>query len=261
MGVLDAVKAAVTGNRAYRTHVSANELANTGKPAEARVKYREALKLYEEAVRLGNDAAKILEAYAILLLREGEFERAGELMQRMSRLKTLTKDDWFQLRIQYSIYQWRIGELDKAMETIGRAADYKMNGTIYGTLGMYWVDKARQTGDFEAALAFNQQAMDYDDEDAATLDNMGQLYESMCEAEETGEQADAHRARALDFYKRAHRVKPRQLTTIYYLARMLHTAGDDEKARKLLAARDTLYFSAICPVTRDMMEALAKEVG
>lgn len=261
MGVLDAVKAGITGNKAYRTHVSGNELANAGKPDEARAKYREAVKLYEEAIRLGNDATKILEAYAILLLREGEFEKAGELMLRMSKMKTLTKDDWFQLRVQYSIYQWKMGELDKAMETIGRAAGHKMNGTVYGTLGMYWVDKARQTGDFTAALEFNQQALDYDDEDAATLDNMAQLYESMSEAEGTGEQADAFRAKALDFYKRAHREKPRQITTIYYLARMLHQDGEDEKARKLLADRDTLYFSAICPVTREMMEALAREVG
>ena len=261
MGVLDTVKAAVTGNKAYRTHVSGNELANAGKPAEAKAKYREALRQYEEAVGYGNDAPKILEAYAILLLREGEFDRANELIKRMSKLKTLSKDDWFQLRVQYSIYQWKIGELDKAIETIGRAADYKLNGTIYGTLGMYWVDKARQTGDFEAALVFNQRAMDYDDEDAATLDNMGQLYESMCEAEGTGEKSDAWRAKALDFYKRAHREKPRQITTIYYLARMLHQSGEDDKARKLLAARDTLYFSAICPVTREMMDALAREVG
>ena len=77
-----------------------------------------------------------------------------------------------------------------------------MNGSIYGTLGMYWVDKARQTGEFGPALEFNRQAMDYDDEDAATLDNMAQLYEAM--AEGAGEKAGEYREKALGFYKKAH---------------------------------------------------------
>ena len=183
MGLFDAVKAATSGNKAYRTHVNGNELANSGKPEEAKAKYQDALKLYEESIRLGNVAAKILEGYAILLLREGEFDKARDLMQRMAKMKTLTKDDWFQLRIQYAIWEWKVGELDKAIETIGRAADYKLNGTVYSTLGMFWVDKAKQTGDFKPALDFNERALDYDDEDAATLDNMGQLYEAMAGAE------------------------------------------------------------------------------
>ncbi|MBQ8109089.1 MAG: tetratricopeptide repeat protein [Clostridia bacterium] len=261
MGLFDAVKAATSGNKAYRTHVNGNELANSGKPEEAKAKYQEALKLYEESIRLGNVAAKILEGYAILLLREGEFDKARDLMQRMAKMKTLTKDDWFQLRIQYAIWEWKVGELDKAIETIGRAADYKLNGTVYSTLGMFWVDKAKQTGDFKPALDFNERALDYDDEDAATLDNMGQLYEAMAGAEGEGEKAADYRAKALDFFKRAHKQKPRQITTLYYLARMYHQNGDDKRARELLSIRNTLYFSAICPVTRQQMEALAQEAG
>jgi len=261
MGIFDTAKAAVSGNKAYRTHVSGNEAANAGKPEEARQKYREALRLYEESVRLGNVVTKTLDGYAVLLLREGEFDKSRDLIQRMSKMKTLSKDDWFQLRIQYSIYQWKMGELDKAIETIGRAADYKMNGTVYSTLGMYWVDKAKQTGDFQAALDFNLQALDYDDEDAATLDNLGQLYEAMSRAEGDGEKAAEYRAKAIDFYKKAHKQKPRQITTLYYLARLYHEDGDDARARKLLEIKDTLYFSAICPVTREDMEALAKQIG
>lgn len=261
MGLFDTAKCAIIGNKAYRNHVDAGKLAGEGKVDQAKEKYQTALKLYEEAVALGNNAPNILQAYSLLLMREGQFEKARDIMLNMSKLKTLSKDDWFQLRIQYSIYHWKMGDLDKAIETIERAAAYKMNGSVYGTLGMYWVDKARQTGDFAPALDFNEKAMDYDDEDAATLDNMGQLYEAMAEAEGAGEKADEYRARAMDYYRKARKEKPRQITTIYYLARLFHRQGEDEKARKLLSVRDTLYFSAICPVTPQMMEALAKEVG
>ena len=137
----------------------------------------------------------------------------------------------------------------------------RMNGMVYGTLGMFLVDQARVTGDFEEAMQFNREALDYDDEDGAVLDNMGQLYEQMSEAEGNGEKAAEYRAQALKYYKKAHKCKPRQITTIYYLARMLHADGDDAGARKLLAVRDTLYISAICPVTAEMMETLAKEIG
>ena len=260
MGFFDAAKAAYNGNRAYHLHVDANKLAGEGKVAQAKEKYQAALKLYDEAVRQGNKAPNIMQAYTLLLMREGEFEKARALMEDMSRQKGLSDGDWFQLRIQYSIYLWHDGQLDRAIETIGRAAAHSMNGSVYGTLGMYWVDKARQTGEFGPALEFNRQAMDYDDEDAATLDNMAQLHEAMSAAEQDGEKAAAYRAQALEYYQKAHAQKPRQITTIYYLARMLHQDGDDAGARKLLDMRDTLYISAICPVTREMIDALAAEV-
>lgn len=261
MGFFDAAKGAISGNKAYKLHTDANKLAGEGKPAEAEEKYQEALRLYEEAASLGNMPQKIYQGYAVLLLRMGKFDRARDLMVDMSRMKNLTDDDWFQLRLHYSIYQWRMGELDKAIDTIGRAAAYKMNGVIYSTLGMYWVDKARQTGDFQPALDFNLKALDYDDEDAATLDNMGQLYEAMSEVEGDGEKAREYRAKALDFYEKAHAQKARQITTLYCLARMLHQDGKDDRARKLLSVRDSLYYSAICPVDRQMMDELAAEIG
>lgn len=261
MGLFDTAKGALSGNKAYHLHVDANKLAAEGKPAQAKEKYQAALGLYGEAVRLGNSAPNILQAYALLLMREGEFERARELMEDMSRRKGLSDEDWVQLRLQYSIYLWHTGQLDRAIETIDRAAAKGMNGSIYSTLGMFWVDKARQSGEFDSALEFNRQAMDYDDEDAATLDNMAQLYELMADAEGAGEKAAEYRGEALKYYKKAHARKPRQITTIYYLARMLHRNGDDAGARELLEMRDTLYISAICPVTREMMEALAGEVG
>lgn len=258
MGLFDTAKSAVIGNKAYRTHVDAGKLAGAGKVREAKEKYETALRLYDEAVRLGNVAPNILQAYAVLLMREGQFDRAKQIMVDMSRLK-LSDDDRFQLRLNYSVLQWRMGELDKAMETIGRAAQYKLNGAVYGTLGMFWVDKAKQTGDFEQALEFNKQALDYDDEDATTLDNVAQLYEAMSEAPDAGDRAAEYRAKALEYYERAHRARPRQITTIYFLARMLHRKGDDVRARELLSVRESLYFSCLCPVTREMMDALAAE--
>lgn len=261
MGFFDSAKSALSGQRALKLHRAANELADNGKPGEAAEKYKEALRLYEESIQLGITAQNVLQGYVLLLLRDGQFEKARETMLKISKMKTLTQDDWFQLRLYFSIYQWRTGQLDKAIETIGRAAAHKMNGNIYSMLGMYMVDKAEQTGDFAEAMAFNEKALDYDDEDAACLDNMARLYQVMSEAEGDAEKKEEYRAKAIEYYRKAHKEKPRQITTLYYLAQMHHQAGDDERARKLLSVRDTLYIAATCPVSRQMMDDLAKEVG
>ena len=259
MGVFDGVKASLTGTKAYRTHLAANKLMDEEKPDEARKKFAQALALYEEAERLGAQDYNVLRGYAVLLLREGEFERARDLMLKISRRKGLSEEEWFSLRVQLSLYQWKTGQLDKAIETIGRAAAHKVNGMIYSTLGMYLVDKARQSGDFAEALAYNEKALEYDDEDGSVLDNMGQLYESMAGAAQ-GDEAAEYLAKAKAWYEKAHEVKPRQITTLYYLARLYHREGDDARARKLLAGRDKLYISALCPVNRQMIDALAGEI-
>lgn len=260
MGIFDSAKGAIYGNRAYRAHVDAGKLANDGQVKQAGEKYREALGLYEKAEQLGNVSPNILLAYALLLMREGAFDRSKELMHKINRIDHLSDEDRFQLRQYYSILLWRTGHLDEAIETIERAAAYKVNGSIYGTLGMYLVDKAKETGIFEEALAYNRQAMDYDDEDAATLDNMGQLYEAMSRSPSMRENAVEYRAQARQYYEKAHEVRPRQITTIYCLAHMAHEDGDDTRAAEFLTGLDTLYFSAICPITRAMMDELADEI-
>ena len=260
MGIFDGARAMLVGNKAYRTHVAANKLMDEGKPAEAKRKYTQALEEYAEAERLGVTETNVLHGYAVLLMREGFFDQARDLMLKVSKRKDLKEDDWFRLRVQYSLYLWKTGQLEKALETIRRAAAMRMNGMIYGTLGMFLVDQARVTGNFEEAMQFNREALDYDDEDGAVLDNMGQLYEAMAEAAE-GDQAEEYRAKALEYYKKAHEARPRQITTLYALARIYHRKGDDARARKLLSVRDTLYISAVCPVTPEMMDALIAEIG
>ncbi|MBQ3424658.1 MAG: hypothetical protein IJH38_05635, partial [Clostridia bacterium] len=234
MGLFDAARGAIKGSKAYNTHLSADKLAGEGEVSQAKEKYKEAMRLYDEAAGLGETRMNVLLSRAILLMREGEFEKARTAMLALGERKDLKDEERFRLRCQYSICLWRTGQLDEAIATINRAAGQFMTGTGYGMLGMYLVDRARLTGDFEEALAFNQKALDYDDEDPVTLDNMGQLYEAMAEAEGEGEAAEAHRAAAVSCYEKAHQIRPRQITTLYCLARMRHRAGEDKAALRLL---------------------------
>ena len=226
----------------------------------ARAKYQEAERLYEAALK-APQKANIRQGYAILLMRNGEFERAKTVMQEISRMKDLTESDWFELRMNYSVCLWRLGRLDDAIATAQRALNMRKSGALYSTLGMYLVEKAAQTGDFTEIERFNREAMDYDDEDAGILDNVGAMYEAMSRRDADPAARAQNRALAKQYYEKAHAIKPRQIVTKYNLARLYHEDGEDDAARKTLAASEDLYYSGICPIEESMMEELKREVG
>lgn len=264
MGFFDSLKVGQLGKKAYRTHVMAMQLRKQGKYAEAEVKLGEALKQYDVAYQAGYRQSGALQGYALLLMRSGDFPRAREIMLELSKDKNMKPEDRFTLRVDFSICQWKMGNLDKAIETIQTAAQNKKNGVIYSTLGMYLVDKARQTGDFEEAIRLNEEAYDYDDEDAGTLDNMGQMYLAMSEwSAKKGDasQASEQRAKALDYLKRAYENKPEQISSSYFLAKMLHEDGDDAQARKVLGSIMEIPFSAMLQISREQALELQKEIG
>lgn len=262
MGFIDNARGKMKANQAIKAHSAGNDCCDKGMIDLGKTRYETAMKLYEEAYQLGLRTCNFMQSYAILLMREGNIERAKALLLEVQNEKSLTKDDWHNLRINYSICQWRQGNLDKAIETIGHAAREKMNSSVYTTLGMYLVDKARITGDWAEALEFNQKSMDYDDEDAATLDNMGQLYLIIAEnSADDPEKVQQYTRKAREYLESAHAHKPRQITTIYYLAEILLNAGETDAARAMVAKADDVYFSALCSISRQDMDALRTRIG
>lgn len=264
MGFLDSMKCNQIGTKAYRTHVAAMQLRRNGKYAEAEQKLNEAIDMYKQAYELGYRKTAALQGFALLLMRRGEFERAREIMLECSKDKQMSPDDRFSLRVDFSICQWKLGKLDKAIETMRSAAQAKMNGTVYTTLGMFLVEKARETGDFEEALKLNQEAMEYDDEDPGTLDNMGQLCRLMWEKAKADGDADLARERhdeAKKYLKKAYEIKPDQISSAYFYALTLHEDGEDDEARKIVKKVLEIPFSAILQVTKADVEKLQAEIG
>ena len=264
MGIFSGAKAQLDAQMATRTHIAGNKASSEGRPEEASEKYAQALRLYQRA--MGDKGLKpaFYQGYAMLLMRLGDFDQAKKIMEDIHLMKKLTDDDWFDLRFNYSICLWKEGRLDDAIATLNRAAQIKKNAAVYTTMGMFEVDKAKLTGEFDAAEAANRQGLDYDDEDAGVLDNVAALYEARMEkARADGDEAAAleYRRKAKEYYAKAHAIKPRQITTTYALAKLCHEDGEDAKAREALEDADNLYFSALCPVTKAMMAALKRTVG
>jgi len=256
MGLFDGMRINQMGNRAYAAHADANDLQRRGRVAEAAAKYEAAMKLYREAYAAGCRKTDIMIAYSSLMMRFGLFTEARELMLEISKDKKMSEDVHFDLRVNYSICLWRLGILDKAIDTIRYAGKYSKNGLYYSSLGSFLVDQAAQTGDFVPAEELLREAMEYDDEDAATLDNLGAL--SLVKAERAGdaEEAAALRSAAVDYYERARKARPSQITTLYALAKLYAEDGRRDEARELVDRAMIHLNSKICPVSIEMLREL-----
>ena len=101
-----------------------------------------------------------------------------------------------------------------------------------------------EAGDLEKAEEFNLKALEYDDMDAISLDNMGQtLY-----------RLKGDKAAAKPYFEKAIKEKPGQIDTLYFLAQYDMEAGDKAAAREKLETALKGRFSPLNYVTRDMVE-------
>ena len=249
MGIFDGIMNELTARKAYKAHVTGNQLSEKGKADEAKAEHEKALELYQQAIAAGVKKPVYLMAYGVLLLRFRRYEEAKELFLKAEKNREITKAERAQLRINFAICQWKLGNLDSAIEQLKIAKNTSVNGTIYGSLGYMLVEKAIQTGDFTEALALNMEALEYDDEDAVILDNLGQLYLSMGDKE-----------KALDYFTRAHEQKPEQVDTLYYLSKLAVERGANDEARKYLESAVRGNYSALCTTTREQAEELLKSI-
>ena len=241
------IMAEFTGRKAYKLHVEGNQASDKQDYAKAQEKHKAAAELYAQAVAGGCKKPVILMAYGVLLLRLGRYQEAKDIMLGVEKNPALTKEERKQLRLNYAICCWKMGELDHAIELLKYSMQDGKNSMIYGSLGFMLVEKARQTGDFAEEQAFNAEALDYDDEDAVVLDNIGQMYLAMGEKD-----------KALENFTKAHEIKPHQVDTLYYLAKIATEDGDKAKAKEYIETALKGNYSALCTTTREMAQELLK---
>lgn len=249
MGIIDDLRAEFHGRKAYAAHVQGNRDSEDGKREAAKKKHEEALMYYEKCIKGGSRKVAYVMAYGVLLMRFRRFEEAKEMFLKAERNRAITKGERSQLRINYSICQWKLGNLDSAIENLKIAKEQSATGVIYGSLGYILIEKGRQTGDFSEAIELNQEALEYDEDDGVILDNMGQLQLALGDKE-----------KALEYFNRAHEVKPKQVDTLYYLATLALERGEKEEAKKYLTDALEGNYSSLCTTTRDQAQELLSSI-
>ena len=279
--------------------------ANKAYRAQKDGKAQEAIRLYEECFAEGLNDARYVLSYAVLILRDGQYQKAKDFLVKHQKAPGMTPDQRVSLIVDYAACCYRLGDVDKAVAKLEELHRKGPRSLIYQTLGYLYVEKylperkpdfaalaaqaAAQAQDapedaaeaaegageaavpaaqaaapefaseegwnagVEKALAFNLEAVDYDDEDPICLDNLGQMYYRVLQ--------DPEKARP--FFDKAHELKPEQIDTLYFLSRYDLEKGDRaaalEKLRKAVEGR----FSPLnyCDREQTLREIAALEGG
>ena len=214
--------------------------------AHSKGNYDEAFSEYEAMFAAGTLVnAKYLLPYSVLLLRKEQYEKAREVLKKAEKSPGgLDPSQRALLLTNYAVACYNTRSSVYAIELLEEVHRKNPNGNSYATLGYLLVEQ----GDFEKALAFNETAVDYDDEDPLALDNMGQTYYRL-----GGEEG---KKQAKEWFEKAVRFKPDAVDSNYFLALYDVDAGHYEAARKKLEICLQGRISPLNYATRERVQAL-----
>lgn len=204
----------------------------------------EALALYEQLYADGIVQAGYMLPYSVLLLRSGggepAFQKVREVLVKAQKAPDLTDERRQQLLMNYAIAVWKLGDLDRAISTLEASHKKTPNSMTYEALGFLYIE----AGDQEKALAYNLEALEYDEDDSITLDNLGQTYYRLLGDKEA----------ARKYFEKAHELKPQQIDTLFFLALYDEEEGRLDAALEKLETALAGHFSPLNHVSKDMAQ-------
>ena len=259
----------------------------------------EALKLYEEAFAEGLNEPRYVLAYAMIIIRNGEYQKAKDFLVKHQKAPGMTQDQRITLFVDYAACCFRLGNIDKGISTLEQQFRKTETGLLYQTLGYLYVEKydaankpafdepaeepepaeeqpaeaGEETGTEEAegaeqaeaseekalspqeawdegvekAEEFIRKSLEYDEEDAICLDNMGQFVYRV----------KGDREAAKEWFDKAIAIKDTQIDTLYFLSRYDEEAGNRAAALEKLEKAAEGRFS---PLNYCGRETILKEI-
>lgn len=247
----------------------------------------QAKKLYEEAIDRGLMSARPMLGYAILLIREGSYDKAMPLLIKAQKCPDLTPDQKSQLFVDYAACLMKKGELDKAIRLLEKQHNRAPIGLTYQTLGYMYVEKysgakpvaeaepekaaeAPEMPDTEASTeAAEEQPKvktqeDIDREWQEGIDKMFAFIQESVDYDDEDPvcldnlgqayyRVTGEKDKAKEWFEKAHAEKDSQIDTLWFLSRYDLEAGDKAAAiAKLEKALDG-RFSPLNFCTKDMV--------
>ena len=147
--------------------------ANKAHRLQQQGKREEAIKLYEEAFSEGLNDARYLLAYALLIIREGQYQKAREFLVAHQKVQ-MAPGQRTELLVYYATCCFRLGNPDKGISVLEQQFRKGETGLLYQTLGYLYVEKydMDHRPDFAAmaAEAAGAEEAPQADENAVTAD-------------------------------------------------------------------------------------------
>ena len=274
MGLMTGIKA----NKAYRMQKSGDTAG--------------AIKLYEECFAEGLNDARYNLAYALLIIREGDYAKAKDFLVKHQKTPGMTPEQRVTLLVDYAACCLRLGDVDKGISTLEQQFRKTETGLIYQTLGYLYIEKYDRAntpdfsqprpeaepapraaekdapaGDGGQGAETEQPAADLSPEEAwqAGIDKAEAFIRKAIEYDEEDPicldnmgqflyRVKDDRAAAREWFDKAIALKDSQIDTLYFLSRYDLEAGDKKAALEKLEKAKEGRFSPLNYCDRQTIE-------
>lgn len=250
----------------------------------------QAKKLYEEAIDKGLMSARPMLGYAILLIREGSYDKAMPLLIKAQKCPDLTPDQKSQLFVDYAACLMKKGELDKAIHLLEKQHNRAPIGLTYQTLGYMYVEKYSgakpvaeaapekaaeapempENADTEASAeeaAEQPKVKTQEDIDREWQEGIDKMFAFIQESVDYDDEdpvcldnlgqayyrVTGEKDKAKEWFEKAHAEKDSQIDTLWFLSRYDLEAGDKASAIAKLEKALEGRFSPLNFCTKDMV--------
>lgn len=202
---------------------------------------------YEKAYNHKNATLNVKNAYAFVLLKTGEPEKAEEVLNLMLMNKYVKDAKRNAAKQTRCMAIYKQGRLDEAIEECEELFENYKNTAMYGMLGYFKILKG---GDWNEILDFCLEAYDYNDEDRDILDNLSIVYYNLAEYDKAREISDKLIEKETQFVE-----------GFYHRAILEEKCGNIELAKEMLENIEDCKRSYMTTVSVEEIELLQKRLN
>lgn len=201
-------------------------------------------KYFKMAHKTGSMTPECKIQYSSFCLRENDFRTGRRLLYEIINSKSVSRAQKLDAKHNLAVLIWKEGDLNEAIETLEEVHEEKPASNTYGTLGVFYLERAKEDGNYDSIVDFMLEAYDYNDSDKTIADNIGETYLKMGE------------------YEKAKEVYEKLLVTefvtpmpYYNFGLVLKALGENEIALENFEKALNCRFTSVLTVTKEMVQA------
>lgn len=194
---------------------------------------------FEKAINHGLEKPNHLTYYGVLLLRTGEFEYSEKILKKALELCPHDVPLYSTIKMNIAMCAWKLNDIDRSLELVESIYGKYKNSAIYGLYGFLLSEKQ----DYDAAIKVNEEAIEYDEDDAVAYDNLGQVYYKMGDIE-----------KAEEYFKKALKRNSSLVDSLYYMGIIRISQDRFEEAYEYIEEAIDIPVPALSTVTFEKIE-------